>query len=176
MATSGRLWGLMGFLGLGSAVLWGSLSDRLGRRKAFVLSFSIYAAGLSLFWLVPVLAGFLAGVVLIGLSLRAGFTIFAAASGDYVPPHLSAAVFGTIGVGAGLGRSIFPPVGGSIADATGDLGWVFALAVTAAIGHTPRPCRVPGSLSVSRGPAHGTHPSRPAGLPPPALQPPQVAS
>ena len=132
VATSGRLWGLMGFLGIGSAVLWGSLSDRLGRRKAFVLSFSIYAAGLSLFWLVPVLAGFLAGVVLIGLSLRAGFTIFAAASGDYVPPHLSAAVFGTIGVGAGLGRSIFPPVGGSIADATGDLGWVFALAVTAA--------------------------------------------
>ena len=50
-ATSGRLWALMGFLGIGSAVLLGILSDWLGRREALVLSFLMYAAGLSLFWL-----------------------------------------------------------------------------------------------------------------------------
>ena len=128
LSVSGRLWWIMGLLGIGSALFWGYLSDRLGRSKAFMMSGAVYTSGILVFWLVPVLAGFVISVVLVGVCLRAGFTLAAATMGDHAPPHLATAAFGMTAVGAGLGLSIAPPLGGSIADATGDLGWIFALA------------------------------------------------
>ena len=119
--------GLLGLLAIGSGVLWGTLSDRLGRSMGFRLSFLAFGIGALLFWAAPVLAGFVASVVLVGLIFRAAFTIAAAASGDYVSPGLSAAAFGLTGVGASLGQATGPLVGGRIADATGELGWVFVL-------------------------------------------------
>ena len=125
---SGRLWGLMGLLGIGSGVLWGSLSDRLGRRQGFFLSFSAFGLGCLLFWVAPVMGGFIASVVLVGLSFRAAFTICAAAAGDYVATPYSSAAFGLMGMGAGLGQASGPLIGGRIADYTGDLGWIYVLA------------------------------------------------
>ena len=128
-AVSGRLWMLLGLLAIVSGVFWGGVSDRLGRRPGFLLSFVTYGVGCMLFWLWPVLAGFIVSVILVGLSFRAAFTICAAASGDYVSPRVAAAAFGLMGLGAGLGHSIGPYIGGLIADETGDLGLIFALAM-----------------------------------------------
>ena len=127
LATSGRLMGLLGLLAIGSGVLWGAVSDRLGRATGFLFSFLTFGIGCLLFWEAPVMAGFIASVVLVGLTFRATYTIAAAASGDYVPPSISAAAFGLTGVGASLGQATGPLVGGRIADATGELGWIFVL-------------------------------------------------
>ena len=132
LAVSGRLWGLLGLLGIGSGVLWGGVSDRLGRRLGFLLSFVAYGTGCLVFWLTPVMAGFLASVVLVGISFRAAYTICAAAAGDYVGPRFSAAAFGLMGMGAGLGQATGPLIGGRVADATGTVGWVFVLAAGSA--------------------------------------------
>lgn len=125
----GRLWMLLGLLGIGSGLLWGTLSDRLGRRAGFLLSFIAYGIGGLLFWASPVLAGFIASVVLVGISFRASYVICAAAAGDYVDPRFSAAAFGLMGVGAGLGQATGPLLGGYIADVTETASWVFVLTV-----------------------------------------------
>ena len=135
LGLTGQLWGLLGLLGIGSAVFWGSLSDRFGRRAGYFLSFITYLIGCLLFWIAPVMAGFFASVVLMGISMRATYTICVAAAGDYVETRFSAAAFGLMGVGAGIGGSVGPPIGGIVADATGELTWPFILATAgAAVG------------------------------------------
>ena len=131
LEVSGRLWMLLGLLAIASGVLWGNLSDRLGRRAGFFLSFVGFGSGVLLFWLVPVLGGFIVSVVLIGISIRGTYTICAASAGDYVATHFSAAAFGLMGVGAGLGSAIGPITGGYLADVTDNLQWTFFLATLA---------------------------------------------
>ena len=128
LAVSGRLWMLLGILAIGSGVIWGTVSDRFGRRAGFLFSFAALGVGLAMFWLWPVLAGFIVSVVFAGVTLRATYTVCAASAGDYVAPHFSAVAFGLMGMGAGLGNGVGPLIGGRIADATGDLSWVFVLA------------------------------------------------
>ena len=86
LALSGRLWMLLGILAIGSGVFWGTVSDRFGRRAGFLFSFAALGVGLAIFWLWPVLAGFIVSVIFAGVTLRATYTICAASAGDYVPP------------------------------------------------------------------------------------------
>lgn len=128
LVVSGRLWSLLGVVSIGSGLLWGTVSDRLGRREAMTFSYMIYALALLLFWLAPVMAGFVVSVALVALVFRANFTVAAAACADYVAPHLTAAAFGFVGLGIGIGWAAGAPLAGWVADTTGDLGWVFVLA------------------------------------------------
>jgi MFS family permease len=135
LAVAGQLLVLIGLLSVGSGILWGRVSDRFGRGQAFLLTFLLQGAGFALFWLMPVLGAFVVSAVLMGLTLRAAYTVCAAAAGDYVPVEFSAAAFALMSVGAGLGSSISPVIAGAIGDATGTLSWAFALALgTAVIG------------------------------------------
>ena len=130
--TAGQLLLLNGVLSVASGILWGKVSDRLGRGRAFGLSFLIQGAGFELFWLSPVLASFVIASALFGLTLRAAFTLCAAASGDHVPAHFAAAAFALISVGAGLGSTTSPILAGAIADTVG-IGWVFPLGLGASL-------------------------------------------
>ena len=103
----------------------------MSRRWGFLLSFVTLAVGYTVFWVTPAMGGFVASVVLVGLSFRGAYTICAASAGDYVAPVLSAAAFGLMAVGAGLGQAIGALVGGRAADQAG-LEWVFVLATGAA--------------------------------------------
>ena len=135
LAASGRLWGLLGTLAVGSGLLWGILSDRIGRPRGFTFSFAVFGLGCLLFWAVPVLAGFIASVVLVGITLRAAYTMCVASAGEYVEAGFSAAAFGLMGVGAGFGQAIGPLISGHIADVTGSLNWVYILAtIASAVG------------------------------------------
>lgn len=129
LAEVGRLLILVGALSIGSGIVWGRVSDQVGRGLAFLLVFLVQAVGFSLVWLVPGRAMFIIAAVLMGLTLRASFTICAAAAGDYVPVHLSAPAFALMGVGAGLGNILAPALAGSLADTSGTLRWAFALAM-----------------------------------------------
>ena len=134
LAASGRLWGLLGTLAVGSGLLWGILSDRIGRPRGFMFSFAIFGSGCLLFWAAPMLAGFIASVVLVGVTLRAAYTVCAASAGEYVAPGFSAAAFGLMGVGAGFGQAIGPLIAGYIADVTDSLAWVYILATVGSAG------------------------------------------
>ena len=126
LGTTGQLFLLVGILSIACGILWGNISDRLGRGQAFGLSFLIQGIGFALFWLSPAMAALVVGSVLIGLTMRAAFALCAAASGDYVQAQFAATAFALVSVGAGLGSTLSPIMSGAIADRW-DISLVFAL-------------------------------------------------
>ena len=127
LATVGRLVVLIGVLSIGSGILWGWMSDKLGRGQAFAYSFVVQGASFVLLAMVPGYVSFLIASILMGVTLRATYTICAASSGDYVPVRFSAAAFALMSVGAGLGSTISPTIGGLVADYVA-MKWVFWMA------------------------------------------------
>ena len=122
----------MGVLGIFCGILWGRISDGMGRSQAFGLSFIILGVGFVLFWLTPTLTAFVFASILIGLTMRAAYTLCAAGSGDHVPAYYAATAFALIAVWAGLGSSAAPIIAGAIADTVG-ISWVFALGLGASL-------------------------------------------
>lgn len=127
LATAGQLVILIGVLSIGSGVAWGWMSDKLGRGQAFAWSFVVQGAAYVLLGIAPVFVSFLIASALIGFTLRAAYTICAASAGDYVPVRFSAAAFALMSVGAGLGSTVSPTIGGLMADYI-SMKWVFWLA------------------------------------------------
>ena len=127
LTTVGQLVVLIGALSIGSGVLWGWMSDKLGRGQAFGYSFVVQGAAFVLLATAPGFVSFLIASVLMGTTLRATYTICAASSGDYVPVRFSAAAFALMSVGAGLGSTISPTIGGIVADHVA-MKWVFWMA------------------------------------------------
>ena len=127
LATVGQLVVLIGVLSIGSGVLWGWMSDKLGRGQAFAYSFIVQGASFVLLAVMPGFVPFLIASILMGVTLRATYTICAASAGDYVPVRFSAAAFALMSVGAGLGSTISPTIGGLVADYVA-MKWVFWMA------------------------------------------------
>ena len=127
LATVGQLVVLIGVLSIGSGVVWGWMSDKLGRGQAFGYSFVVQGGAFVLLALIPGFVSFLIASILMGVTLRATYTICAASSGDYVPVRFSAAAFALMSVGAGLGSTISPVIGGLVADYVA-MKWVFWMA------------------------------------------------
>ena len=127
LATVGELVVLIGALSIGSGIFWGWMSDKLGRGQAFGYSFVVQGASFVLLAMVPGYVSFLIASVLMGVTLRATYTICAASSGDYVPVRFSAAAFALMSVGAGFGSTISPAIGGLVADYVA-MKWVFWMA------------------------------------------------
>ena len=130
LATAGQLLMLVGILSVGCGILWGTVSDRLGRSRSFGLSFLIQGVGFTLFWLTSSLTAFVVASALLGLTMRAAYTLCAAGAGDHVSAQFAATAFATMSVCAGLGSTISPIISGIIADNIG-ISWVFALAMAA---------------------------------------------
>lgn len=124
LTTAGQLVILIGVLSIGSGVGWGWMSDKLGRGQAFFYSFSVQGVAFALLAVAPGFVTFVVSSALMGATLRAAYTICAASSGDYVPVRFSAAAFALMSVGAGLGSTISPTIGGLLADFV-DMKWVF---------------------------------------------------
>ena len=127
LATTGQLVVLIGVLSIGSGVLWGWMSDKLGRGQAFAYSFVVQGASFVLLAVVPGFPSYLVASILMGVTLRATYTICAASAGDYVPVRFSAAAFALMSVGAGFGSTISPTIGGLVADYVA-MQWVFWMA------------------------------------------------
>ena len=127
LATVGQLVVLIGVLSIGSGVLWGWMSDKLGRGQAFGYSFVVQGGSFVLLAVAPGFVSFLIASILMGVTLRATYTICAASSGDYVPVRFSAAAFALMSVGAGFGSTISPTIGGLVADYVA-MRWVFWMA------------------------------------------------
>lgn len=131
--TLGGLFAAIGILGIASTIVPGALSDRMGRGLVYAGVFLMQAGSYLLFWLLPDLAMFVLASVLTGLTLRSAIALCAAAAGDFVPPAMTAAAFGLIGMGASIGTTISPLIAGPVADATQTLQWAFAIGAGVAL-------------------------------------------
>ena len=117
-AWAGTLWAMVGGLSVFCGVIWGSISDRLGRSRGAALAYLVLGASYIIYALVKVKFGFYLSAVLFGFTAWSIPTIMAAAAGDFVGPRLAPAGLGFVTRFFGIGQALGPLLGGYIADVT----------------------------------------------------------
>lgn len=115
-AWAGGLWAMVGGLSVFCGVIWGSISDRLGRSRGAALAYLVLGLSYLVFALVKTKSGFYLSAITFGLTAWSIPTIMAAAAGDFVGPRLAPAGLGFITLFFGIGQALGPALGGYIAD------------------------------------------------------------
>jgi MFS family permease len=107
---------MVGGLSIFCGVIWGSISDRLGRSRGAALAYLVLAFSYIIYALIKVKFGFYISAVMFGLTAWSIPTIMAAAAGDFVGPRLAPAGLGFITLFFGIGQALGPALGGYLAD------------------------------------------------------------
>jgi MFS family permease len=127
-AYAGGLWAMVGGLSVFCGVIWGGISDRLGRSRGAALAYLVLALSYFSYALIKVEFGFYLSAVIFGITAWSIPTIMAAAAGDFVGPRLAPAGLGFITLFFGIGQVIGPWVGGKLAVLSGSFTYPFLLA------------------------------------------------
>ncbi len=133
---AGTLFTFLGFLSIFCGLLWGGISDIIGRRGGAALAYVALAIAYGVFALFRSSGAFYLSAVFFGLTAWAIPTIMAAAAGDYVGPRLAPAGLGFVTLFFGIGQAIGPAVGGFLADQSGSFTLSFLLAMIVSLGGT----------------------------------------
>ncbi len=133
-AVAGRYWSWVGLCSLFSGVLFGTLSDRIGRRGGLALvlvvqtlAYLLVGLRLSGLWL-------LLSIVLYGLALFAIPTIMTAAIADYLGLARAATAFATVTLFFAAGQVAGPGLAGLLARSTGSFSSAYLLASLLTLG------------------------------------------
>ena len=122
--------GLIGFLRIGATILWGSVSDRLGRSKAYGIATTVTILGvigmIALTLNAPLWLLYLT-IALYGIGHSAGNPTYGAVIGDIFSGHKIGLIFGFLEISFGLGSAFGSWIGGYLFDATGSYAWSFAV-------------------------------------------------
>ena len=126
--VAGNFWSWVGFLSLFSGPVFGTLSDRLGRKSGLILVFSIQMLAYLLVALtLPDIFLYLS-IGCYGIVAWSIPSIMAALVGDYVGPQKTARVFGFITFIFALGQIAGPSVAGFLAEKYGSFSSSFLMA------------------------------------------------
>jgi MFS family permease len=117
--ASGRAWALGGILSIPSGLLWGALSDRIGRRRAIGLVFSVQALSYLILAAWPWDGAVYLSVVLWGVTAWATPALVAALATDYVGARLVHPVMGLVNVVGAIGQIGGPIMAGYAIDRSG---------------------------------------------------------
>ncbi|MFQ5612143.1 MAG: MFS transporter [Anaerolineae bacterium] len=131
--AAGGLFMTMGWFSLLCGLIWGAVSDVIGRKRALIIVYLIHAVAFSLFALWPAPPGFTLSAILFGLSAFSIPAILAATCGDVLGPRLAPAALGFITLFFGVGQALGPSVAGMMADALGSFSPAFLLAAGVAL-------------------------------------------
>jgi MFS family permease len=131
--AAGNLFMIMGWFSLISGLIWGMLSDVIGRKRALILVYLIHAVAFGLFGLWRTPTGFTLSAIIFGLAAWSVPAIMSATCGDLLGPRLAPAALGFITMFFGLGQAIGPSVAGAIADTRGSFSLAFVLAAVVAL-------------------------------------------
>lgn len=130
---AGTLFMLLGLVTLVCGVLWGWISDAIGRKASIVAILLIQAVSYILFALWTDPAGLITSAVLFGLTGWGIPIIMAAVCSDIVGTALAPAAYGFLTVFHGLGQAAGPYVAGRLADALPSFTWSYVLAAGVAL-------------------------------------------
>jgi MFS family permease len=122
--------GLIGFIRIGATIVWGSISDRLGRSEAYGVATLVTALGVGCMiamsagaplWLVYLT------IALYGIGHSAGNPTYGAVIGDIFSGRKIGLIFGFLEISFGLGSAFGSWIGGYLFDRTASYAWSFAL-------------------------------------------------
>lgn len=125
--AAGQLFTLMGWFSLPSGIIWGLVSDYLGRKRTLTVLYLIQGLAFILFAIGSSPGYFVASAIIYGISAWSIPAIMSATCGDMLGPELTPAALGFITLFFGLGQVVGPIVAGSLADAQGSFSPVFLL-------------------------------------------------
>ena len=117
-AWASGLWAMAGGLSIFCGVIWGSISDWIGRGKGAACAYLVLGVSYLIFAMVKIEAGFYISAILFCLTARSIPTIMATAAGDFVGPRLAPAGLGFITLFFGIGQSAGPALGGRLIEAS----------------------------------------------------------
>jgi MFS family permease len=127
-AAAGALWLQIGLVSIVSGFLWGSVSDRWGRRAALLWVFGLQGTAFVLFGLSSNLGCVYGSVGLFAITAWSVPALMAALCGDLFGARLAPAALGLITMVFGCGQALGPYLAGMIADATRSFAPAFLLA------------------------------------------------
>lgn len=130
---AGGLWSLIGVISIISGFIWGSVSDRFGRKYALACVFFLQCVCYLLFGLWKAVPGYLVSSLIFALTAWSIPAIMAAVSGDILGPKLAPAALGFITLFFGIGQALAPFVSGRVADACGSYTLAFVIAGCASL-------------------------------------------
>jgi MFS family permease len=122
--------GLIGFIRIGATIVWGSISDRLGRSKAYGVATLVTALGVAgmiamtidaPLWLVYLT------IALYGIGHSAGNPTYGAVIGDIFSGRKIGLIFGFLEISFGFGSAFGSWIGGYLFDTNGTYAWAFAV-------------------------------------------------
>jgi MFS family permease len=133
ISRAGSLWSAIGMISIVSGFVWGSVSDRLGRKYGLALVFLLQAASYALFGLWRSVPGFYLSALFFALTAWSVPAIMAASAGDLLGARMAAAAFGFISLWLSVGQALGPFVAGRIAAVSGSYSYAFVAAAVAAV-------------------------------------------
>jgi sugar phosphate permease len=131
--AAGNLWAIVGWISVFCGLIWGTVSDAIGRQYGLALVYLVQGAAFAVFALWRSPPGYVLSTVLFGLTAWSIPGIVAAACGDCVGARLAPAAFGFVTLFFGLGQATGPSVAGALADRMGSFGPAFLLAAGVAL-------------------------------------------
>lgn len=125
---AGRLWQMVGWISIFCGLIWGWVSDMIGRK--FALAIVSFLQGLSyiIFSVSNGLAGHLTSAIIFGVTAWSIPAIMAATCGDRLGPRLASAALGFITLFFGIAQALGPMIAGRIGDVKETLAPAFILA------------------------------------------------
>lgn len=131
--SAGRLWSIVGALSIASGFIWGTFSDRAGRRYGLAAVFILQFACYLVFGVWKAVPGYCLSAFLFALTAWSIPAIMAAAAGDVLGARLAPAALGFITLFFGIGQLAGPFVAGRIADTQGSYTMAFVIAALASL-------------------------------------------
>ncbi len=125
---AGTLWLQVGVVTTISGFIWGSVSDRWGRRAALLGVFALQGLSFLVFGLSRDLPAVYLSSALFAVTAWSIPALMAALSGDLFGARLAPAALGLLTIVFGIGQAIGPYLAGAIADATQSFALAFVIA------------------------------------------------
>jgi MFS family permease len=126
--VAGSFWAWVGFLSLFSGPVFGTLSDRLGRKTGLIIVFFLQMVSYLLVATRLPGAFLYLSIAFYGIVAWSIPSIMAAAVGDYVGAHKAGQAFGLVTFIFGFGQIAGPAIAGLLAERTGSFSGSFYMA------------------------------------------------
>lgn len=133
IARAGSLWSAVGTVSIVSGLIWGTASDRLGRRYGLALVFTVQMASYALFGLWREPAGSYLSAALFAVTAWSIPAIMVSAVSELLEPRLASAAYGFLSLFIGIGQVAGPFVAGRMTAHTHSYAQGFVLAAAAAL-------------------------------------------